>query len=73
MTAKILVVEDEAKLAQFIELELKYEGYTVLVATDGLSGLSAARESEPDLAILDWMMPGISGVEICRRLRQTGN
>jgi DNA-binding response OmpR family regulator len=72
-SAKILVVEDELKLAQFIELELKYEGYEVTVVNDGLSGLSAARESHPDLIILDWMLPGISGLELCRRLRQTGD
>ncbi|MGK7876521.1 MAG: response regulator transcription factor [Xenococcaceae cyanobacterium] len=73
MMSKILVVEDEAKLAQFIELELKYEGYQVTIATDGLSGLTAARESHPDLILLDWMLPGISGPEICRRLRLTGD
>ena len=70
---RILVVEDEAKLAQFIELEPKYEGYEVMVANDGLSGLSTARESQPDLIILDWMLPGVSGVEICQRLRSTGD
>ncbi len=68
----ILLVEDEIKLARFIELELESEGYRVTVAHDGMSGLSLARESEPDLAILDWMMPGITGVELCRRLRSTG-
>ncbi|NEO13897.1 MAG: response regulator transcription factor [Moorea sp. SIO4G2] len=73
MTHHILVVEDETKLAQFIELELKYEGYQVSVAYDGLAGLGEARESNPDLVILDWMLPGISGPEICRRLRSTGN
>ncbi|NEQ67535.1 MAG: response regulator transcription factor [Symploca sp. SIO1B1] len=73
MTNHILVVEDEAKLAQFIELELKYEGYRVSVAHDGLAGLAAVRESQPDLVILDWMLPGISGPEICRRLRTTGD
>jgi DNA-binding response OmpR family regulator len=72
MTAHILLVEDEIKLARFIELELESEGYRVSVAHDGMSGLSLARESEPDLAILDWMMPGLSGVELCRRLRSTG-
>ncbi len=72
-SATILIVEDELKLAQFIELELKYEGYTVSVANDGLTGLTAARESHPDLIILDWMLPGISGLEVCRRLRQTGD
>lgn len=69
---RILVVEDEEKLAQFVEMELSYEGYTVTVAHDGLSGLMAARDQEPDLILLDWMMPGLSGVEVCRRLRQTG-
>jgi two-component system OmpR family response regulator len=73
MTSHILVVEDEAKLAQFIELELKYEGYQVTVAKDGLAGLTAARETHPDLILLDWMLPGISGLEICRRLRLTGD
>ncbi|MBV8886043.1 MAG: response regulator transcription factor [Chroococcidiopsidaceae cyanobacterium CP_BM_RX_35] len=73
MTAHILLVEDEVKLAKFIELELSYEGYRLSVAHDGLSGLTAIRESHPDLVILDWMLPGLSGVEICQRLRKTGN
>jgi len=73
MAAKILMVEDEANLAQFVQLELTYEGYEVSVAHDGLAGLMAAREQAPDLIILDWMMPGLSGVEVCRRLRQTGS
>jgi DNA-binding response OmpR family regulator len=73
MTAQhILLVEDEIKLARFIELELESEGYRVTVAHDGMSGLSLLRESEPDLAILDWMLPGLTGVELCRRLRATG-
>jgi DNA-binding response OmpR family regulator len=73
MSNHILIVEDEIKLARFMELELTSEGYQVSVAHDGLTGLSLARESAPDLAILDWMLPGITGVEICRRLRATGN
>ena len=72
MKPKILLVEDEEKLAKFIEMELGYEGYEVTVANDGLTGLMAARDSEPDLVLLDWMMPGLSGVEVCRRLRSTG-
>ncbi|HLO89234.1 MAG TPA: response regulator transcription factor [Nostocaceae cyanobacterium] len=72
MTAHILLVEDEIKLARFIELELSSEGYQVSVANDGMNGLMLARESTPDLVILDWMLPGLSGVEICRRLRSTG-
>jgi DNA-binding response OmpR family regulator len=71
-SARILVVEDEEKLAKFVQLELSYEGYEVTVANDGLSGLMAARDSEPDLILLDWMMPGLSGLEVCRRLRATG-
>lgn len=73
MKPHILVVEDEAKLAQFIKLELEFEDYEVTIATDGLAGLSTAREIQPDLILLDWMLPGISGLEICHRLRQTGN
>lgn len=73
MTARILLVEDEVKLARFIELELTSEGYEITVAHDGMSGLSLLRESPPDLAILDWMLPGMSGLEICRRLRSTGS
>ena len=72
MTSQILIVEDETKLAQFIELELKSEGYQVKIATNGFDGLTQARELTPDLLILDWMLPGISGLEICQRLRQTG-
>jgi DNA-binding response OmpR family regulator len=73
MSAHILLVEDEASLAHFIELELSAEGYHISVAHDGISGLTLARESPYDLAILDWMLPGLSGVELCRRLRATGS
>ncbi len=73
MAKKILVVEDEVKLARFIELELTSEGYQIALAHDGMTGLAILRESSPDLAILDWMLPGLSGLEICRRLRATGN
>jgi DNA-binding response OmpR family regulator len=73
MSAHILLVEDEVKLARFIELELDCEGYQITVEHDGLSGLTSARESNPDLVILDWMLPGLSGLEVCRRLRATGS
>lgn len=72
MSSHILLVEDEVKLARFVELELSSEGYQVSVAHDGMTGLALARESQPDLAILDWMVPGLTGVELCRRLRSTG-
>ena len=73
MSATILLVEDEERLARFIELELTSEGYQISVAHDGFTGLTMARESPPDLLILDWMMPGMTGLEVCRRLRATGS
>jgi len=72
-TAHILLIEDEVKLARFLELELGSEGYRLTVAHDGIEGLTLARETSPDVAILDWMLPGLTGVELCRRLRATGN
>ena len=67
--SKILVIEDEGKIARFIELELKHEGYDVKTAGDGISGLQAAQSWQPELLVLDLMLPGISGIEVCRRLR----
>lgn len=73
MSPKILLIEDDIKLAQFIEMELTCEEYEVSMAHNGLDGLTQARQNPPDLVILDWMMPGLTGVEICRRLRSTGS
>ena len=67
--AKILIVEDEVKIARFVELELKYEGYTVEIANDGRSGLEKALKPDVDLVLLDIMLPGLSGIEVCRRVR----
>lgn len=67
--AKILIVEDEMKIARFLELELKHEGYEVLVAGDGRQGLEKALKENVDLVILDLMLPGLSGIEVCRRIR----
>ena len=67
--AKILIVEDEAKIARFVELELKYEGYEVEIANDGRTGLDLALHSGADLVLLDIMLPGLSGIEVCRRIR----
>ena len=69
----ILIVEDEKKIARFLELELKHEGYEVLTAFDGRSGLETAQASEPDLMILDLMLPELSGIEVCRRIRHTSD
>jgi len=73
MSTKILLIEDDIKLAQFIEMELTCEGYQVSMAHNGLDGLTQARQDPPNLVILDWMMPALTGVEICRRLRSTGS
>ncbi|MDQ0188637.1 response regulator transcription factor [Alicyclobacillus cycloheptanicus] len=66
---RILIVEDEEHLAEFIALELKHEGYAVEVATDGRDGLDKALSEEWSLLLLDIMLPEISGLEICRRVR----
>ncbi len=70
---RILIVEDEKKIARFLELELKHEGYEVLTAFDGRAGLETALETDPDLLILDLMLPELSGIEVCRRLRHTSD
>jgi DNA-binding response OmpR family regulator len=72
MGDRILLVEDDLKLGRFIAEELILEGYEVTVADNGLDGLTLARNTQPDLAILDWMLPGISGLDLCLRLRSTG-
>ncbi len=71
--ARILIVEDEKKIARFLELELVHEGYEVLTAFDGRSGLDTALAQDPDLLILDLMLPELSGIEVCRRLRHTSD
>ncbi len=70
---KILIVEDEQKIARFLELELKYEGYDVVIANNGRDGLEKGRGEDVELIILDLMLPGLSGIEVCRRLRQTSD
>lgn len=67
--SKILVVEDEPKIQRFVELELKYEGYEVELASDGRTGLEKALHAGVDLVLLDIMLPGLSGIEVCRRIR----
>lgn len=67
--SRILIVEDEKKIARFLELELIHEGYEVDTAGDGRTGLEKALAWKPDLMILDLMLPELSGIEVCRRLR----
>ena len=71
MDFKILLVEDEKQMAMFIEMELNHEGYKVDVAYDGREGLNLAEKKEYDLILLDIMIPGLNGIEVCRRIRQS--
>lgn len=70
---KILVVEDEANISDFIKGELEYEGYNVCIKADGRDGLEEALKNEYDLIILDIMLPSMNGFEICRRLKKSKN
>ena len=70
MAEKILLIEDEEKLARMVELELRYEGYEVEKAFDGRTGLDRALSGEHELILLDIMLPALSGMEVLRRLRR---
>jgi two-component system response regulator MprA len=67
---RILVVDDDARLAASLRRALAYEGHAVEVAGDGPAALVAARDRPPDLVVLDRMLPGLDGVDVCRRLRE---
>ncbi|MBI5975461.1 response regulator transcription factor [Staphylococcus canis] len=68
--AKVLIVEDEQNLARFIELELKHENYDVDIQYDGQKGLNKALQQDYDVILLDLMLPEISGLEVCQRIRK---
>jgi len=70
VTPHILVVEDEDSLATLLQYNLQKEGYSVTMAGDGEEALLLVDEKLPDLIVLDWMLPKLSGIEVCRRLRQ---
>jgi DNA-binding response OmpR family regulator len=69
MKKRVLLVEDDPGSIRFVSYILEQEGYEVLTANNGLAGLKKAREEAPDLLILDVMLPGLDGFEVCRRLR----
>jgi DNA-binding response OmpR family regulator len=67
---KVLVVDDDVKTVELVKLYLNRDGYRVLTAYDGVEALRLAREGHPDLIVLDLMLPGINGLEVCRTLRE---
>ncbi|XBQ16176.1 MAG: phosphate regulon transcriptional regulator PhoB [Oceanicaulis sp.] len=69
MQPHVLVVEDEDALAELLQYNLKKEGFRVSVAADGEEAMMLVEERQPDVVVLDWMLPKISGIEVCRRLR----
>jgi len=71
--ARIIVVEDAPEVAELLAERLGAEGFDVRIVADGQSGLSAARQEHPDLVILDRSLPGLDGLEVCRRIRQTSD
>ena len=73
MSHRVLVVEDDEAMAVALRDGFDYEGYEVQVARDGEGGLELARTVKPDLIILDVMLPGMTGLEICQRLRSEGS
>lgn len=70
MAKKIMVVDDEPYIARVIKFKLEQEGYTVISANDGQSGLQKIKEEKPDLVLLDVMMPGLSGYEVCQKIKE---
>ena len=69
MSASILIVEDEADLAVLLRYNLEAEGFRVATAASGDEAVERIRDGVPDLILLDWMLPGLSGIELCRRWR----
>jgi len=68
-TTPVLVIDDEESIVDLIKLGLKYEGFEVVAASDGEEGIAAAQRTNPVFIILDWMLPDMDGLEVCRRLR----
>ena len=73
MYEKILVVDDEASIVDIIKYNLEKEGFRPITASDGYAAMEAFQKEEPDLVILDVMMPGMDGYEVCRKIRETSN
>jgi len=73
MTHKILVVDDEEKLREMVRNYLTNDGFIVIEAADGAEAIELHQKERPDLVVLDWMMPGVNGLDVCKSIRQLGN
>jgi len=73
MNERILIIEDDEAIVKVLQRGLTYEGYEASAALDGESGLVMARANPPDLVVLDWMLPGMDGLEVCEKLRDAGS
>ena len=70
MKAKIFIVEDEPSIATLVKYNLEKENYIVFISNNGEEGLKEIKKTEPDLVLLDWMLPDLSGIDICNALRK---
>ena len=71
MKERVLIIEDDEGISKVLRRALVYEGYQVDAALDGENGLTLNRDNHPDLVVLDWMLPGMDGLEVCRHIRET--
>ncbi|MFW5686761.1 MAG: response regulator, partial [Halanaerobium sp.] len=70
MDKKILLIEDDSQIARFVELELEHEGYKLEKFDNGYDGINSLKENDYDLLLLDIMLPGLNGIEVCSRIRK---
>ena len=73
MSKKILIVDDEVKIREMVKSYLENEGFEIMQASDGSDALESINKNKPSLIVLDWMLPGMSGLEICRQVREKSN
>ncbi len=73
METKIILIDDEPEILSLVKDYLSREGFEILTATNGTDGLKLIKDESPDLVLLDWMLPGMNGLEICRKLRETSS
>ena len=73
MKGKIFIIEDEASIIQLVQLNLEKEGFIVASSLNGNEGLKELKKFEPNLLLLDWMLPDLSGIDVCKNIRKDNN